>query len=97
MYAPAAEYVLYYKISPEPDGVKLRIWESPTDTDTNKQSFVYILNCRANSIAEAKAQLIQHLTMNVGTLSTAEDVPAKGSVKLVPFPTLEQPVPHPDN
>jgi hypothetical protein len=96
MYAPAAEYVLYYKISPEPDGVKLRIWESPANANPNKQAFIYILNCRANSIDEAKAQLIQHLTMNGGTLSTAEDVPAKGSVKLVPFPTLEQQVPPQD-
>jgi hypothetical protein len=90
MHAPIAEYLLYYKISVEPDGVKLRIWESPADDNASKETFLYILNCRASSMAEAKAQLRQHLTLNGGLLSTAGDLPQKGSVKLLPFPTLEQ-------
>ncbi|MGF1570131.1 MAG: hypothetical protein ACFCVD_19015 [Nodosilinea sp.] len=87
MYVSAVDHLLFYKISTEPDGVKLRIWESPATSTESSATYLYIINCRVRSIAEAKARLQSHLALNGGTLAMGEALPNKGKVRLMPFPT----------
>ncbi|WOD38587.1 hypothetical protein [Nodosilinea sp. E11] len=69
------------------DGVRLRIWESATYLDDSPSPYLYILNLRVNSLAEAKKRLRVHLALNGGTLATGQDLPHKGKVQLMPHPT----------
>lgn len=87
-YAPAVgNHLLFYKIVSDPDGVRLRIWESATDLDESPSPYLYILNLRVSSLAEAKKRLKAHLALNGGTLATGQDLPFKGKVKLMPHAT----------
>jgi hypothetical protein len=86
-YAPAHDHVLFYKIVTASDGVRLRIWESAEDVDSGSFPYLYILNLRVGSMAEAKRRLKQHLALNGGTLANGQDLPYKGKVKLMPYAT----------
>ncbi|MGB3137285.1 MAG: hypothetical protein WBG38_15730 [Nodosilinea sp.] len=88
-YAPAIDHLLFYKIITDTDGIRLRIWESATDLDQSPSPYLYILNLRVGSIAEAKKRLKTHLTLNGGTLATGQTLPYKGKVKLMPYATWE--------
>jgi hypothetical protein len=82
-----ADHLLFYKIISAPDGVRLRIWEAATALDDSPSPYLYILNLRVGSLAEAKNRLKDHLALNGGTLSPSQDLPSKGKVKLMPFAT----------
>ncbi|MBD1872645.1 hypothetical protein H6F75_04055 [Nodosilinea sp. FACHB-131] len=88
-YAPAVDHLLFYKIVPDADGIRLRIWESATDLDQSPSPYLYILNLRVESMAEAKKRLKAHLALNGGTLSVGQELPQKGKVKLLPYPTWD--------
>lgn len=88
-YAPAVDHLLFYKIVPDADGIRLRIWESPTDLDESPSPYLYILNLRVGSMAEAKQRLKAHLALNGGTLAAGQELPHKGKVKLMPHPTWD--------
>ena len=88
-YAPAVDHLLFYKIVNDPDGIRLRIWESATDLDRSQSPYLYILNLRVGSIAEAKKRLKAHLALNGGTLASGQTLPQKGKVKLMPHPTWD--------
>lgn len=87
MYAPAVDHILFYKITTEPDGVTLRIWESPVNSSGGSASYLYIINHHLASVAEAKARLKTHLSLNGGTLTLDQDLPHKGKVRLMSYPT----------
>ncbi|HSM83009.1 MAG TPA: hypothetical protein VLS96_15065 [Nodosilinea sp.] len=86
-YIPAADHLLFYKITSETDGMKLRIWESAAAVDPGAAPYLYILNFRVKSMAEAKSRLKAHLAINGGTLVTGQELPQKGKVRLMPHPT----------
>lgn len=87
-HAPAVDdHLLFYKIVPGPDGIRLRIWESATDLDQSPTPYLYILNLRVSSMAEAKKRLKTHLALNGGTLATGQDLPYKGKVRIMPHAT----------
>lgn len=86
-YAPAVDHLLFYKIVPDADGIRLRIWESATDLDQSPSPYLYILNLRVGSMTEAKRRLKAHLALNGGSLSAGQELPHKGKVKLLPHPT----------
>ncbi|WP_017298428.1 hypothetical protein [Nodosilinea nodulosa] len=88
-YAPAVDHLLFYKIISDPDGIRLRIWESASELDQSPSPYLYILNLRVGSIAEAKKRLKAHLALNGGTLATSQDLPRKGKVKLMPHATWD--------
>jgi len=74
MYAPNPQHLLHYKISTEPGGVRLRIWELATGPNTQAKAYLYIINHRLRSVAEAQASLRQHLDL------TRDSSPGKNSV-----------------
>ncbi len=87
-HAPAVDnHLLFYKIVPGADGIRLRIWESASDPDQSSAPYLYILNLRVSSIAEARKRLKAHLAINGGTLATGQDLPYKGKVRLMPHAT----------
>ncbi|MFQ4137065.1 hypothetical protein PGN35_012170 [Nodosilinea sp. PGN35] len=88
-YAPAVDHLLFYKIVPDADGIRLRIWESATDLDQSPSPYLYILNLRVSSMAEAKKRLKAHLTLNGGTLAMGQELPHKGKVRLMPHATWD--------
>ncbi|MGB3203275.1 MAG: hypothetical protein WBA99_20380 [Nodosilinea sp.] len=89
-YAPVVDHhLLFYKIINDADGIRLRIWESATDLDQSPSPYLYILNLRVGSIAEAKKRLKAHLSLNGGTLATGQALPFKGKVKLMPHATWD--------
>ncbi|HIK44536.1 MAG TPA: hypothetical protein IGR64_06560 [Leptolyngbyaceae cyanobacterium M65_K2018_010] len=88
MYALAADHLLYYKISPEAGGFRLRLWETPAASTHREVNYLYILNFRVASVAEAKAVLAHHLALNGSALaSDLTDLPKKGKIRLMAFPT----------
>ncbi len=89
MYAPDFQHLLHYKISIEPGGVRLRMWELAVGSTSGGKSYLYIINYRLNSLDEAKDSLRQHLSLNGGILTQDQDLPPKGQITLVPHPTLE--------
>ncbi|NJL47304.1 MAG: hypothetical protein HC929_07175 [Leptolyngbyaceae cyanobacterium SM2_5_2] len=90
MYALATDHLLYYKITPEPDGFKLRIWETPTVAASQYGDYLYILNVRVVSMAEARECLANHLTLNGGSLVCDQtELPYKGKIRLLAFPTWD--------
>lgn len=88
-YAPAVDHLLFYKIVPDADGIRLRIWESPTDLDQSPSPYLYILNLRVSTMNEAKKRLRAHLALNGGTLAAGQELPQKGKVKLMPHATWD--------
>ncbi|MGB3312206.1 MAG: hypothetical protein WBG32_09595 [Nodosilinea sp.] len=88
-YAPVVDHLLFYKIINDIDGIRLRIWESATDLDQSPSPYLYILNLRVGSIAEAQKRLKAHLALNGGTLVTGQTLPFKGKVKLMPHATWD--------
>jgi hypothetical protein len=88
MYALATDHLLYYKITPEPDGFKLRIWETPAMDGNRQGAYLYILNHQVSSMAEARAVLANHLSLNGGALACDQaELPHKGKIRLLAFPT----------
>ena len=88
MYALATDHLLYYKITPEPDGFKLRIWETPATAGDQQGAYLYILNRQVSSMAEARTLLSGHLGLNGGALACDQDeLPQKGKIRLLAFPT----------
>jgi hypothetical protein len=83
----ADNHLLFYKIVSAPDGIRLRIWESATELDQSPAPYLYILNLRVGSLSEAKKRLKAHLSLNGGTLTTGQDLPSKGKVRLMPHAT----------
>ncbi|WP_035991116.1 hypothetical protein [Leptolyngbya sp. KIOST-1] len=88
-YAPADDHLLFYKIINDSDGIRLRIWESASDLDQSPSPYLYILNLRVASIAEAKKRLKTHLALNGGSLTIDQTLPFKGKVKLMPHATWD--------
>lgn len=86
-YAPGVDQLLFYKIMPGPDGIRLRIWESASPLDDSSTPYLYILNLRVKTTAEAETRLKEHLALNGGKLVTGKDLPHKGQVKLMPHAT----------
>lgn len=87
-YAAADEdHLLFYKIVSDADGIRLRIWENATDLDQSPAPYLYILNLRVDSMAEAKKRLKAHLALNGGTLATSQVLPHKGKVRLMAHAT----------
>ena len=60
-----------------------------TDLDQSPSPYLYILNLRVGSMAEAKRRLKAHLALNGGTLASGQELPQKGKVKLLPHPTWD--------
>jgi hypothetical protein len=89
MYAPNPQHLLHYKISTEPGGVRLRIWELATGPNTQAKAYLYIINHRLRSVAEAQASLRQHLDLNGGLLTPEQEIPARGKIQLLPHPTWD--------
>jgi hypothetical protein len=88
MYALATDHLLYYKITPEPDGFKLRLWETATGAGDSQDGYLYIINYRVTSMAAAKAVLTNHLTFNGSALPCNQaELPYKGKIRLLAFPT----------
>lgn len=88
MYALATDPLLYYKITLEPTGCKIRIWETPDTTVDGQGPYLYILTRQVNDLAEAKAVLSQHLALNGGALTCDQaEFPHKGKIRLMAFPT----------
>lgn len=89
MYALAADHLLYYKITLETEGCRLRIWETPdTAEDSEQGSYQYIINLRVANFDEAKATLARHLALNGGALACDQsEFPQKGKIRLMSFPT----------
>jgi hypothetical protein len=81
------DHLLFYKIVSDADGIRLRIWESATDLDQSPAPYLYILNLRVGSMAEAKKRLRSHLALNGGTLATSQALPHKGQVRLMAHAT----------
>ncbi|PZO40699.1 MAG: hypothetical protein DCF17_11645 [Shackletoniella antarctica] len=81
------DHLLFYKIVSDADGIRLRIWESATDLDQSPAPYLYILNLRVGSMAEAKKRLKAHLALNGGTLATSQALPHKGQVRLMAHAT----------
>lgn len=88
MYALATDHLLYYKITSEPAGLKIRIWETPDTAEDHPGAYTYIINRRVADMAEAKAVLSQHLALNGGALACDQaEFPNKGKIRLLAFPT----------
>ena len=88
MYALATDHLLYYKITPEPDGFKIRIWEAPATEGDHHGAYLYILNRQVSSMAEARALLSEHLGLNGGALACNQaELPKKGKIRILAFPT----------
>lgn len=85
--AADGDHLLFYKIVSDADGIRLRIWESATDPDQSPAPYLYILNLRVSSMAEAKKRLKAHLALNGGTLATSQALPHKGKVRLMAHAT----------
>lgn len=86
MYALATDHLLYYKITPEPEGFRIRIWESPAAE--RHGAYLYILNRQVASMAEARDFLANHLSLNGGALACNQaEFPRKGKIHLMAFPT----------
>lgn len=86
-HSPGVDQVVFYKIMPAPDGIRLRIWESANHFDDNLAPYLYILNLRVKTTAEAETRLKEHLALNGGKLVTGKDLPYKGQIKLMPHAT----------
>lgn len=87
-FDPVLQQRLFYKISTVADGVTLRIWEeSPSSPARGKVPYLYILNLRVASVAEAKRHLADHVALNGGILVADQTLPAKGKISLMPYPT----------
>jgi hypothetical protein len=86
-YAPGVEHLLFYKIMPAADGIRLRIWESASHLGDSSLPYIYILNLRVKTPAEAEMRLREHLSLNGGRLVTGQELPYKGQVKLMPHAT----------
>jgi hypothetical protein len=86
-YSPGADQLLFYKIMPAPDGIRLRIWETGSHLDNHSAPYLYILNLRVKTTAEAETRLKEHLALNGGKLVTGRNLPHKGQVKLMPHAT----------
>jgi len=82
-------HLLHYKISTDSEGVNLCIWELAHGLEHKRANYLYIINCRATSIEEAKQSLRYHLNLNGGLLTNDQDIPIRGHVRLMPYPTLE--------
>ncbi len=90
MYALATDHLLYYKITPEPGGLALRIWETPTAAARNHGEYLYIINVQVGSMAEARTCLANHLALNGGALVCDQaELPYKGKIRLLAFPTWD--------
>lgn len=88
MYALAIDHLLYYKITSEPNGLKLRIWETPETAQDHHSHYLYILNLRVANMAEAREVLSQHLGQNGGALACDQaELPHKGKIRILAFPT----------
>lgn len=88
MYALATDHLLYYKITPEPEGFRIRIWETPATAADRHGAYLYILNRQVASVAEAQAFLANHLALNGGSLACNQaEFPKKGKIHLMAFPT----------
>ena len=88
MHSPAVEPLLFYKISTDSEGTRLRIWEEyARHADRGQSPYVYILNILLTSAAEAQAYLRLHVALNGGILATDQTLPPKGKIALMPYPT----------
>ena len=63
MHALAPDNLIFYKISEEIDGFKLRIWEKPP-TWSQDSTYQYILNYQATSMVAAQELLTTYLARN---------------------------------
>jgi hypothetical protein len=88
MYALATDHLLYYKITSEHSGLKLRIWETPDLAKDCHETYLYVLNFRVADMAEAKSILTRHLGLNGGALACDQaELPHKGKIRILAFPT----------
>jgi hypothetical protein len=89
MYALATDSLLFYKISPDPAGVNLRIWSNQPVQASHTYS--YIINWRVKTMGQARDLLINHLAMNGSSLACDHnDLPMKGKVRLLGHATWNQ-------
>lgn len=87
MYALATDHLIFYKISKEIDGFKLRIWEKSASWHQNS-TYLYILNYQAPSMAAAQELLTSYLASNgQGRAGHHPSLPLKGKVHLLPHAT----------
>jgi hypothetical protein len=92
MYALATDHLLYYKITSEPSGLKLRIWETPDLVQDRHGAYLYVLNFRVADMAEARSILTRHLDLNGGALACDQaELPHKGKIRILAFPTWNSP------
>ncbi|TVP65088.1 MAG: hypothetical protein EA342_15055 [Leptolyngbya sp. LCM1.Bin17] len=88
MYSPAIESLLFYKISSDSESTQLRIWEEySSHADQSQSPYSYILNIQLTSAAEAQAYLRLHVALNGGILAADQNLPPKGKIALMPYPT----------
>jgi hypothetical protein len=89
MYALATDNLIFYKISQEIDGLKLRIWEKSSGW-TQGGGYLYIVNYQATSMAAIRQILGTYLASNGRGLPGDTDhsaLPWKGQVSLLPHAT----------
>ena len=89
MYALATDNLVFYKISQENDGFKLRIWEKIPGLSQGG-GYLYIVNYQASSMAAIRRLLGSYLASNGRGLPGDHDhtpLPWKGQVSLLPHAT----------
>jgi len=87
MYALATDSLIFYKISQEIDGFKLRIWEKKNQS-SQADGYLYIVNYQATSIAATRQLLADYLASNGRGLPRNDNpLPWKGKVRLLPHAT----------
>jgi hypothetical protein len=88
IHPPAIEPLLFYKISTNSEGTQLRIWEEySSHADQSQSPYLYILSIQLTSAAEAQAYLRLHVALNGGILAADQNLPPKGKIALMPYPT----------
>ncbi len=87
MYALATDNLIFYKISQEIDGFKLRIWEKKNQW-SQADGYLYIVNYQATSIAAIRQLLADYLASNGrGLPGNDNSLPWKGKVRLLAHAT----------
>jgi|GEM_PF-1598189 len=95
MYALATDNLIFYKISQEIDGFKLRIWEK-TPGWSQSSGYLYIVNYQATSMAVIRQLLASYLASNGRGLPGDHEqtpLPWKGQVSLLPHATWPLAIP----
>ncbi|MEO0540852.1 MAG: hypothetical protein AAFZ80_08300 [Cyanobacteria bacterium P01_A01_bin.105] len=86
MFSSSSKHVVHYRIQPQPDTVRLTVWEASQSAAAH-HPYSYILNYSLKTLEDADYALRHHLFVNGVATAIELDLPNQGCIHVLPYST----------